>query len=69
MANDFILRFCPMPSSCSLRLLEFQNSHSFELRDSVSGSVLFSEFRRFERLRRIHPHVINCEMKKSQQAL
>ena len=33
------------------RLSDFQNSHSFELWDSVFGSLPFSEFRRWRRLK------------------
>ena len=33
------------------RLSDFQNSYSFELRDPVFGSLPFSEFRRFKRIR------------------
>ena len=33
--------------SMKLRISDFQNSYSFELRDSVFGSLSFSKFRQF----------------------
>ena len=38
-----------------LKTLEFSELYSFELRDSILGSLPFSEFRRFGRLKRIRP--------------
>ena len=38
-----------------LRDSDFRNSYSFELWDSVFGSIQFSEFRSFRRLQRTHP--------------
>ena len=46
----------------SSRLSDFQNSYSFEVRDTVFGSLPFSEFRRFGRFKRIRPSfsVLHC---------
>ena len=50
VANDFVCRFRPMKQFL-LQDLDFQNSHSIELRDSVYESLPFSEFGKFGRTR------------------
>ena len=53
------LKICSQTCCPFSRLSNFQNSYSFELRDSVFGSLPFSEFRRFGRLKRIRPETVS----------
>ena len=46
---------CQQTCCSSSRLSDSQNSYSFEVRDTVFGSLPFSEFRKFGRFKRIHP--------------
>ena len=48
-------KICQQTCCSSSRLSDFQNSYSFELRDSVFGSLPFSEFKKFVRFERIRP--------------